>query len=143
MGVFHLLFFLQPITACPRRQNLHPVSKKSNMASTCWLVSVRVTFGQHGGGCLSGVMRVCVLVQVELNGQINNPTAPEYVHYFFSALAFVSEHVRMNLSISCGRVRVGLNFLSFSVPGGPSLSCGSANDHRGAAADASVCPTAE
>lgn len=32
--------------------------------------------------------------------------------------------------------------MSSSVPGGPSLSCGSAHDHRGAAADPRVCPAA-
>lgn len=57
-----------------------------------------------GGGLLSDVTHVSVLVQAELNGDIENPTAPEYVHHFFSMLAFVSEHVGMTWSISCGRV---------------------------------------
>lgn len=49
-------------------------------------------------------MSVSVLVQAEMNGQISNPSAPEYVHYLFSTLASVSEHVRANSSTSCGRV---------------------------------------
>lgn len=36
------------------------------------------------------VIHVSVLVQVELNGQISDPTAPEYVHHFFATLAYVS-----------------------------------------------------
>lgn len=64
------------------------------MASTSWFVSVIVTF-VFTGLVLSGVMCGSVLIQVELNGKINSPSAPEYVHFFFSMLAFVSDCILM------------------------------------------------
>ncbi|CAG06824.1 unnamed protein product [Tetraodon nigroviridis] len=36
----------------------------------------------------------------ELNGQISNPTAPEYVHFFFSTLAFVAPHSPVGLPMT-------------------------------------------
>lgn len=63
------------------------------MASTSWFVSEIITFSQHRGVFLSGVTYGSVPIQVELNGKINNPTAPEYIHFFFSMLAFVSDHI--------------------------------------------------
>lgn len=68
------------------------------MASTSWFVSAIVTFffgGITGRLVLPGVMHGSVLIQVELNGKINSPGAPEYVHFFFSMLAFVSGRVLM------------------------------------------------
>lgn len=111
------------------------------MASTSWFVSEIVTFSQHRGVFLSGVTYGSVPIQAELNGKINNPTAPEYVHFFFSMLAFVSDHILTKAPISCDASASG--GLSFSVPGGPSLSRGSANDHCDASADSRMCPTAE
>lgn len=57
-------------------------------------VHERLLFAASWTLLFSLVMRVSVLVQAELNGQISNPTAPDYVHYLFSALASVSEHIR-------------------------------------------------
>ncbi|TWW62124.1 Epidermal growth factor receptor kinase substrate 8-like protein 3 [Takifugu flavidus] len=37
---------------------------------------------------------------VELNGKINNPTAPEYIHFFFSMLAFVAPHSPVGLPMT-------------------------------------------
>lgn len=111
------------------------------MASTSWFVSEIVTFSQHRGVFLSDVTYGSVSIQVELNGKINNPTAPEYIHFFFSMLAFVSDRILIKEPISYDVSASG--GLSFSVPGGPSLSCGSANDHCGTSADSRMCPTAE
>lgn len=56
------------------------------------LVCVRDSHIFTGGG-LSGVTYGSVPIQVELNGKINNPTALEYVHFFFSMVALVSDHI--------------------------------------------------
>lgn len=53
---------------------------RSVMNSMCHSVSV-----VHENVCC------CCLWQGELNGRINNPSAPEFVHALFSSLAFVSQ----------------------------------------------------
>lgn len=40
-----------------------------------------------------------VVSQGELNGKINNPAAPDFVHSLFSALAFVSDFIFINFSV--------------------------------------------
>eukprot|EP00066_Takifugu_rubripes_P022938 XP_011612204.1 PREDICTED: epidermal growth factor receptor kinase substrate 8-like protein 3 [Takifugu rubripes] len=39
-------------------------------------------------------------IKVELNGKINNPSAPEYIHFFFSMLAFVAPHSPVGLPMT-------------------------------------------
>lgn len=68
------------------------------------LVSVHERLPTLDAAFVPRVMSVSVLVQAELNGQISNPSAPDYVHFLFSTLASVSEHARANSSISRGRV---------------------------------------
>lgn len=56
-------------------------------------VCALITF-LHCTECLFLVSLFIVLYsfwQVELNGRINNPSAPEFVHFLFTALAFVSD----------------------------------------------------
>lgn len=89
--------------ACLLQKNLPPVYIRSNVVSTFWYPeSYRVNpiyLLMYSIWC-SIPAAYCVFLiivswhwQVELNGKIDNPSTPEFIHSIFSTLAFVSDGI--------------------------------------------------